>query len=336
MKTLRKILLPFSWIYAAVIGLRNIFFDWGLFPSKSYDIPVITVGNLSVGGTGKTPMIEYLMRLLKDDHEIATLSRGYKRETSGFHLLEGDEMVKLTGDEPLQFKTKFPNNRIAVAESRQKGIKELRKLSPPPEIILLDDAFQHRKVKPGLSILMTTYDKLYTKDVLLPAGNLREPKSGADRADIVVVSKCPQDLTAAQQVAIENELQLKSYQRLFFSYIAYADYLTNGQSKMPLGIPEEFCLVTGIANPTPLVSHLKQRKADFLHSRFSDHHNFTKVEIETLKKEPLVVTTEKDFMRLKEYLSLDKLFYIPIKQEFVTNKFRFDREILNAVKDEEV
>lgn len=333
MQDLRKILFPFGWLYGGIVWLRNKFFDWKILSSKSYDFPVICVGNLSVGGTGKSPMIEYLIDLLKDKTQVATLSRGYKRKTEGFYLLNGEENASETGDEPLQFKTKFPKIHVAVDENRQHGIDKLCQLQPKPNVILLDDAFQHRKVTPNFSILLTAYDSLYKTDLMLPAGNLREPKSGANRANIVVVTKCPGNLSVEKQEKIKSKLKLKPSQSLYFSYIAYADFFTNGNKKISLNEIDRFCLVTGIAKPKPLVDHLKSKDLDFEHKRFPDHHNFSEKEIVSLRKEEIIITTEKDFMRLKGDLPKEKLFYLPIKTNFIGEKDKFDREILNFINN---
>src|SRR5699024_2798212 len=275
MRKFRKLLLPFAWLYGWIVWLRNKCFDWGWLSSKKYDFPVVCVGNLSIGGTGKSPMIEYLVSLLGDNNDLATLSRGYKRKTTGFYLLKGDETAAQVGDEPLQFKIKYPQLSVAVCENRQEGNAHLRKMHPRPEVILLDDAFQHRRVNPGGSILLTAYGSLYADDVMLPAGNLREPVSGAQRAQIVVVSKCPIDISDKEKQHIQHQLQLRPFQSLYFSTIRYADFLTNGQQKLRLEDLDEFCLVTGIAKPGPLLNYLDNNNVGFVHRKFPDHHHFT-------------------------------------------------------------
>src|SRR5690606_12215617 len=216
MKLLRKILFPFSLLYGGITAQRNWFYDIGLLISKAYDFPVICVGNLSTGGTGKSPMIEFLISFLKDEHKIAVLSRGYKRKTTGFREVLKTSMVEEVGDEPLQFKQKFPEVTVAVCEDRQTGIEKLQKTA---EVILLDDAFQHRKVKASLNILLTSFDKLYSNDCMLPAGNLREPKFGAKRADIIVVTKCPENIENTKMEAIKRRLKPKPHQEIYFSKI---------------------------------------------------------------------------------------------------------------------
>ena len=329
MSIIRKILFPFALLYGIVMLLRNFFYELGVFKSSSFQFPVICVGNLSVGGTGKSPMIEYLLTLLIANHKTATLSRGYGRNSSGFHLLEGNETAEMVGDEPLQFKSKFRRAIIAVDEKRTRGISMLRSGSSP-EVILLDDAFQHRKVKAGLNILLTTYNELYIDDFILPTGNLREPASGAQRAQIIVVTKCPKNLTVKKQIQIKKRLKLKNYQKLFFSYIEYSNKVYSAKpGKLISSISDEkITLVTGIANPQPLCDYLDQLHMDFEHLDFPDHHKFTKEDLNRIMEAPLVLTTEKDFMRLKGGMSHPNLYYIPIKMKFIGSKaLEFDQQI---------
>lgn len=331
MSSARKLLYPFSLLYGGVMLLRNKLYDRGIFSSEAYDIPVIAVGNLSVGGTGKSPMVEYLISLLKEDHRVATLSRGYKRSTKGFHLLSGKESAAEVGDEPLQFKNKFPEITVAVDESRRHGIDQLLKQVPPPEVIILDDAFQHRKVTAGLYLLLTPYGNLYKDDLVLPAGNLREPGSGAARADIVVVTKCPTNLSSGEREDIKNRLRLKSGQELFFSGISYSHNIFGKNSVLPLEELQKrhFTLVTGIANPKPLVEHLESHSLQFEHLAFPDHHNFTASEIKELQSKELILTTEKDYMRLKNELLGENLFYLPITTRLLERQDNFERQVLD-------
>ncbi len=326
MKLLTKMLAPLALIYKGILFLRNKLYDKNLISSKSYPFPVICVGNLRVGGTGKSPMIEYLLRLIGENAPVAVLSRGYKRSSKGFFLLKGTETAKQVGDEPLQFKRKFPGASIAVDEKRQHGIEELRKSGNPPEIILLDDAFQHRKVRAGLSILLTSYGDLYTDDHALPAGNLREPQSGAKRANIIVVTKCPADLSAKEQEKIKKKLDPKKNQSLYFSSIEYSGKITNETSTKPLEEIDGFTLVTGIADPRPLVDFLGKKKR-FNHKKFPDHHNFTDSELEMLRKQKIIVTTEKDYVRLKDELEKDQLYYLPIQMKLLDKAENFKKEI---------
>lgn len=332
MKLLRKIFFPIVPIYYVVTSLRNKLFDLNVFKSKSYNLPVICVGNLSVGGTGKTPMIEYLIRLLKDDNTLATLSRGYKRSTSGFKLANGKTKVDEIGDEPYQFYQKFQDILVAVDENRQHGIDELLKLDNSPEVILLDDAFQHRKVKAGFNILLTTYSNLYADDIMLPTGDLREPRKGAERADIVVVTKCPTCISDIEKNSIRNKLNLNDNQSLFFSSIAYEDSVFNDNETHTVSElkDKDFTLVTGIANSKPLVDYLKSESLNFEHLNYKDHYNFTGKDLEFLNQKQLIITTEKDFVRLNNQLTKAKSFYLPIKVE-IDNANEFNKLVKEFV-----
>lgn len=312
MKLLRKILFPIVPFYYGVTWLRNILYDSGIKASKTYDLPIICVGNLSVGGTGKTPMIEYLIGLLKEEYKLATLSRGYKRKTEGFQLANEMSTADSIGDEPFQFYSKFKNSiQVAVDSNRQNGIQNLQKLNP--DVILLDDAFQHRKVKARFNILLTTYANPYYTDMVLPTGDLREPRSGAVRAQIIVVTKCPNGLGELEKSEIVNRIKPKAYQSVFFSTITYSGVLISEGESKTLDKLRDFTLVTGIANASPLVQFLKDKHLNFEHLNYKDHHDFSLQDIDTLKNKTLIITTEKDFMRLKQYDVLkDKLFYLPI------------------------
>jgi len=314
MKILRSIFLPIVPIYYVVTWFRNKLYDLGIKKSRSFDFPLICVGNLSTGGTGKTPMIEYLINLLKSDYKIATLSRGYKRTSQGFQLGDDKSTVHVLGDEPFQFYSKFKNDiQVAVDASRCQGITTLRALENPPEIILLDDAYQHRQVKAGFNILLTTYANPYFKDMVLPTGNLREPRAGSKRANIIVVTKCPNDLTETDKKTYINSIKPEHHQHVFFSSIGYSERLFSAEDSILITELTDFALVTGIANPLPLVGFLKRKNLAFEHLNFKDHHHFTFEDISNLEKKSCIVTTEKDFMRLKQYESLkDKLFYLPI------------------------
>jgi len=328
MKMLRKLLLPFSILYGIIVWLRNKLYDWGVKKSIKFEVPVICVGNLSVGGTGKSPMIEYLIRLLKQENKVATLSRGYKRESEGFYLLKGNENAANVGDEPLQFKTKFPTIQVAVDEERVRGISNLLQLKNAPQIILLDDAFQHRKVTPSFSILLTPYNDLYIDDLILPAGNLRESKIGAKRADAIVVTKCPNNMNSQQMEKITGRLKKKVDLPVFFSAITYGKIIFNLENTTKtLKDVKRFTLVTGIANPTPLISYLKKEGLVFEHLQYPDHYNFRKNDIEKLEQLEFILTTEKDFMRLKNQLSSENLFYIPIEIEILNNANSFKKLI---------
>lgn len=326
MHKLREILLPFSWLYGGITSLRNQLYDRDIFESRRYDLPVISVGNLSVGGTGKSPMVEYLIALLSSRYRVATLSRGYKRSSSGFYLLKGDEQAREVGDEPLQFKRKYPSALVAVDEVRTRGIETLLALPEPPEVILLDDAFQHRKVVAGLNILLTSYDNLYSNDFLLPAGNLRESIHGRKRAHLVIVTKCPLSLSRKEQDEIARQLKLFPNQKLFFTGIGYSEQIFSHKKPIPLSefLDMEFVLVTGIAKPAPLVAYLHSMGLKFKHLSFPDHHNFTTKELKMLRKYKLLLTTEKDYMRLKGEMEDKQLYYLPIKSTFLSRAEDFN------------
>ena len=314
---MRKILFPIVPLYHTVTWFRNRCYDTGIFKSKQYNFPVICVGNLSVGGTGKTPMIEYLIKLLKNENTVATLSRGYKRKSKGFQMANNRSSASTIGDEPFQFYQKFEDIIVSVDSDRQNGIAELSKITNPPDVILLDDAFQHRKVKAGFNVLLTTYDRLYVNDFVLPTGDLREPKSGAKRADIIVVTKCPDNLITEAKIKVVNLLKPLTSQPVFFSRIIYSKTMHSAQNSKPiLDIKNDmFTLVTGIANPTPMLNYLTTEGCNFNHLNFKDHHNFTDVEIELLNTKSLVLTTEKDFTRLKGRVDASILYYLPIAVE---------------------
>ena len=330
MKLFRYILFPFVPIYYLATWTRNKLYDLGIKKSISYDFPVICVGNLSVGGTGKTPMIEYLIKLLKDDYKVATLSRGYKRKTDGFQLADENATAESLGDEPFQFYNKFENDiLVAVDSDRRNGINNLRDLDAKPDLILLDDAFQHRKVKAGFNIMLTTFSNLFTEDIVLPTGDLRESKSGAKRANIIIVTKCPKDLDVSEKSRIINKVNPEKHQHVFFSSIVYSNELISNTSTKKVSDLKDFTLVTGIANANPLVNFLNEKDLKFEHLNFKDHHHFSEQDILQLEKQKLIVTTEKDFMRLKQYESLkDKLFYLPI-----TVAIDNDTEINALIKD---
>lgn len=334
MNLLRKILIPTVPVYQGITWLRNYCFDKDVLKSKSYNFPIICVGNLSVGGTGKTPMIEYLIQLLKEDYFVGTLSRGYGRQTKGFLLADDKVTAKTIGDEPFQFYKKFADIIVSVGEDRQHAIEQLLKLDKAPEILLLDDAFQHRKVKAGLNILLTSYNDLYVNDMVLPTGNLREPKSGAKRADLIIVTKCPEHVGVDEQEKIKRDLTIESHQELYFSSISYSQEIFSKDAKMDLEDLKSnpFTLVTGIANPRPLVDYLNKKGFEFNHEAFKDHHDFSASEISEFEKKQLIVTTEKDYMRLRDRLKNNNLYYLPIASE-ILNKDKFNNKITSFIRN---
>lgn len=317
------------------MAVRNVFYNNGIFSSVRFNVPVIAVGNLSTGGTGKTPQTEYLIRLLSPLYNVAVLSRGYGRKTKGYVLADESAAAHILGDEPFQFYTKFKNIiQVAVDANRVEGINKLLKLSPAPDVIVLDDAYQHRKVQAGFYILLTAYGDIYADDFILPAGNLRESRGGAARAGIIVVTKCPPGISADEQDAIKKRLNPGSSQKVFFSCIAYDDLVYSSSTKSVAEIKAQpKVLVAGIAKPQPFYKHLQQQ-GDVVKT-YPDHHDFTEAEIKELiqlSETKPIVTTEKDYMRLNGRLPEDRLFYLPIKSHFINSSDDFDKTILNYVE----
>ncbi|MAY23337.1 MAG: tetraacyldisaccharide 4'-kinase [Flavobacteriaceae bacterium] len=328
----RKFLYPFSILYDGVTSLRNYAYDKGWKESTEFEVPVICVGNLSVGGTGKSPMVELLVQFLKEDYKVAVLSRGYKRKSKGFLKVTESATSEMVGDEPLQIKRKFPEITVAVCANRREGIQ---KLQGKAEVILLDDAFQHRKVKPAFSILLTAFDSLFIEDYLLPAGNLRESRRGAYRADIIVVTKCPDRVPYAKLQEIQFRMQLDPEQSIYFSRIGYDPFIYGKTEQLPLDYlkGKPFTLITGIAKPQPLVNFLKGKKFEFQHKRFPDHHHFSDSEINTLQREELILTTEKDFQRLSHRIQKKAFYFLPIKTEILHEReAAFKKEVLNRLE----
>jgi len=335
MNLLRKILFPFAILYGFITSIRNFLFDKGILKSTSFDLPVIAVGNLSVGGTGKTPQIEYLIRLLSDKYKVATLSRGYKRKSEGFVLADENSNAEILGDEPFQFYQKFPNVLVAVDANRTNGIQQLLSQKEKPEIILLDDAYQHRKVKAGFYILLTAYGDLYADDFMLPTGNLRESRSGAERASVVVVTKCPKNLSEEQQTSIRLKLKLSSSQQVFFTFIDYDEEIYSKKEKIAVSEikSESKLLLAGIAKPKPFFDYLKNENDECL--TFPDHHHFSDADLEAIQGKAngrKIITTEKDYVRLKDSKLVSQLYYLPIKSSFINYKQNFDASILEYIK----
>lgn len=330
MKLLRKILFPVSIIYWVVTYIRNLCFDTGVFKSKSYPIPVIAIGNLSVGGTGKTPQTEYLIDLLSKKYNLALLSRGYKRKTKGYLLAEKGVLAEDLGDESYQVFQKFPEIKVVVSESRQLGIENLMKQTET-NLVLLDDAFQHRKVKAGFYIVLTAFDDLFCEDYILPFGNLREPSLGKKRAHVVVVTKCPTNLSETQKMATLKKLQLPKHIKVFFSSINYASEAISETGIINLkDIKEENkIIVAGIAKPQYFVEKVKSNLNDEI-LIYPDHYNFTDNEVEILRQKAVtqkIITTEKDYVRLANK-NIKNLFYLPIKTSFLFEEGKlFDAEI---------
>ena len=332
MKLLRKILFPIAIIYWLVTFIRNWLYDVGFFKSKSYNLPIIAIGNLSAGGTGKTPHTEYLIRLLKDKYKVAVLSRGYKRSTKGFVLANETISAHELGDESYQIKAKFPDITVAVCEDRQTGIEKLIS-EINPDVILLDDAFQHRKVKAGFYVLLTAYDDLFADDYILPFGNLRESAMGKKRANLVIVTKCPTVLSEQEQEKVKRKLKVKV--PVFFTSIAYDTEVFGIENNIKVSeiITKEKVIVAGIAKPKYFIDYLNSGKDKVL--IYPDHHNFSNQEItelNSLAQDKTIVTTEKDFVRLNGKIKFDKLFYLPIKVNFLNSENEFQTLISKNIK----
>ncbi len=362
MKTI--LLLPVLLIWAIILRIRNALYDFNVLSSYSFeDSPkTISIGNLNVGGTGKSPHIEYIIRILNSklrtdkEPQVATLSRGYKRKSKGFKLANFQSTATEIGDEPLQFFKKFQNIIVAVDERRVRGVKNLKKLFPSIKVVLLDDAFQHRKIKPGLSILLTNYSKPYTEDNLFPIGNLREPAYASQRADIIIVSKSSKYISPLEKRIIREKLNPKPYQSIYFSFIQY---------QMPRALNEvdkfsneinlkqtkpSVLLITGIAKPEPLLEYLKDKTNSINHVKFPDHHSYSAKDIEKINLEfeqiyegnKIILTTEKDAMRLKNSELTPSLlplpiYYIPIEVKLgEKDTEELNKQILNYVREDKI
>lgn len=347
-------LLPLSWLYGAVVSARNKLFDWNIFKQKQFpEVSVICVGNLTVGGTGKTPHIEYLIELLKPKYKVAVLSRGYKRQTAGFILANADSGYSEIGDEPFQIKRKFPDIVVAVDRNRRNGIERLLQLpeSQKPEVILLDDGFQHRWVKPSYAVVLSDYNRPIYEDTLLPAGRLRETIGSLTRANIVLVTKCPKDMKPIDMRIASNSFKLFPYQSLMFTTTTYGQLIPLEENRKPLALPEivdkEVLLVTGIASPDPLVKKLNEFSSKVKHLAFPDHHNFIENDLETIAEQfseltenkRMIVITEKDAVRLSSFKNISEdivpfVYYIPIKVSFIDEEeqMQFNKKILNHVR----
>ncbi len=350
---IRVLLSPFAFFYNCVTWLRNQLFEWKLLPSKKYPIPVICIGNISVGGTGKTPFTEYLIALLKKQYRLATLSRGYKRVTKGFIRVETNHTASEVGDEACQLKQKFPDILVTVDGNRRRGINHLLALPEKerPNVILLDDAMQHRYVTPSLTIMLTEFHTMYYEDHLLPVGNLRESIKGVYRSDIVVVTKCKDIIKPIDLRIIEKNMMLMANQHLYFSKFRYHSLVPLYPSLAihPCSLndicEEELLLIAGIVDPQPLIDRLKAAKATIQLFKFTDHHPFTVTDIQRIdagfqklsSPKKRIITTEKDAMRLKTLPFIpDKwkpfLYYIPVSVEFLFEQGEsFDARIFTHV-----
>ncbi|MBQ1972992.1 MAG: tetraacyldisaccharide 4'-kinase [Paraprevotella sp.] len=344
-------LLPFSWIYGIGVKVRNALFDMGILKSKSYDVPVICIGNITVGGTGKTPHTEYLIKLLSEKYKVAVLSRGYKRKSEGYVLADANTPMEMIGDEPYQMKQKFEQVYVAVDKNRRRGIERLcaDKITADTDVILLDDAYQHRYVKPGVNILLVDYHRMIGEDKLLPAGRLREPSKGKDRAHIVIVTKCPADIKPMGFRVLQKALHLYPYQKLFFSTFKYGKmsqlFGSEERNLATLRLDEHILLLTGIASPEQMRMDLERYTKNITSLAFDDHHFFDEKDVALINeafaqikaKEKIIITTEKDATRLKNTEGLSEavkeaLFVLPIEVEIMQNqKDSFNEKILSYV-----
>lgn len=311
LKSLRFLLYPFSLLYGLVIWIRNRLFDKETLRSMQFDFPVICIGNLSVGGTGKTPMAEYIIGMLRGKYKLACLSRGYKRKTQGFVLAEEGVQSTDLGDEPMQIHLKYPEVTVAVVKDRILGIPQLLKEKPETEVIIMDDAFQYREVRAGINILLTDYNHLYTRDRMLPVGNLRDSKSSSSRADIIVVTKCTPNLNKNNREDIIRELNPLPHQQVYFTEIAYGKpyHLFTGKELSSSHQGGDILLVCGIANPRPLQEAVHHIADDYEMLRYSDHHRFTEADVQKIvsrfvglkNTEKIILTTEKDAVKLTRF-----------------------------------
>lgn len=343
---MRILLLPISFFYHIALAIRHQLYDWKLLRSHRFEMPLICIGNLNLGGTGKTPHTEHLVELLRDTYRVATLSRGYGRASKGFRMADGACSYQDIGDEPVQYHTKYPEITVAVDEDRVEGVQRLMALPTPPEVILLDDAFQHRHIEAGLNILLTEYGHLYTDDHLVPAGSLRDLKKASQRADIIVVSKSPKDLDDEAKASIIRQLQPMEHQTVFFSYLEYATPrpLNEAGERHSFSSDDSVLLFSGIANPQPLVEELQGRFANVDTLRFPDHHSYSETDVQAILrrldrmegKNKIIITTEKDEARLRNSPYLCQFETVPLFAAPVSIRFeeeeKYHEEILSYVR----
>jgi tetraacyldisaccharide 4'-kinase len=346
---IRVLLLPIALLYGLVVGLRNLLYRTGVLRSVRFDLPVISVGNLTVGGTGKSPHIEYMIGWLSEYLDVAVLSRGYGRKTEGFRMVTTIDTVNESGDEPLQFKRKFPQIPISVSESRALGIPELVKRNPSTQCVLLDDAFQHLAVTPGLNIMLTEFSKPFTRDWLLPSGRLREWRHGYRRADVIIVTKCPADLTEAQRQKLIYEIDPYTWQRIYFSKYAYGtpyDMLRPDQRR-PFDLNTDVLLVSAIANTDYLLKYVGGEARSVQTIEYEDHHYFEEDELNDIlkrfermeRKEKIIITTEKDATRLELHADFFwknnlPIYVLPVEVAFCDNdELAFQEDVKQVLLD---
>lgn len=328
-------LSPLAMLYGSGIYLRNYLYKNGILQSAKFDLPIISVGNLTVGGTGKTPHVEFLVRHLRQYLKVATLSRGYKRSLPGFLVVHPQHSAKQVGDEPIQFKRKFPDIMVAVSEDRVFAIPKMLMIDDELKVVVLDDAFQHRALSPGLNILLTEYGYPFFKDYLLPAGRLREHRSGVSRADVIIASKCPIKFTEADRKEFLGQLKPEPHQAVYFSYFVYGTpyHLFDGMNRLVLNKEIDVLLISAVARPEYLVDYLEMSTKSVLNMEYADHHLFTKPDIgrlfETFEKmdgeNKIIITTEKDAVRLylhQEFIHKHQLpvYVLPVEVVFHFNE----------------
>lgn len=348
---IRILLSPFALLYGLVVSVIYFSYDTGLLKASRFSVPVIGIGNLSMGGAGKTPHVEYLIELLKDYINVATLSRGYKRKTSGFRFVTHEDTALTAGDEPVQYRRKYRDILVAVAESRAYAIPAMIRQYPDIQAILLDDAFQHRSVKPGLSIMLTPYDSMFYDDYLLPAGRLREWRSGYRRADIIIVSKCPESMSGTEKEEMTRKINPLPQQQVYFTRYRYADPYDfyDNFSRISLSASVDVILLSAIANTDYLLSYLEPRVGSVIEVEYEDHHVFDKYDIDRIirihkeqSSKPIILTTEKDAVRLemhKETLQQHgiRVYVLPVQVKFHFDESqKFDASIRNFLLDFEV
>jgi tetraacyldisaccharide 4'-kinase len=341
LKSFRYLLFPISFLYGIVIWIRNWLFDKNIIKSAAFNFPIICVGNLAVGGTGKTPMTEYLVSVLDDEFKTATLSRGYKRKTKGFAIADDSTTAIHIGDEPMQFHRKFPNLIVAVGEERLVAIPQLLHARPDTEVIILDDAFQHRQVRAGHNIVLTDYRNLYTRDLILPAGDLRDVKSSIKRAQTIIVTKCKPDISEEERKQISAEINPRPGQQLYFTQIVYNSPYQLFTREIKEVLPTtDILLLTGIANPKPLKEYLTANVHAYDMIRYPDHHIFSSDDLKDILKQfariesddKIILTTEKDGVRLEKFskeLSQYPIYVLPIKHRFL---FGADEQFQQEIK----
>lgn len=347
---IREWLLPLSWLYGLGVWIRSLLFKIGILKSRAFDIPIISVGNITVGGSGKTPHVEYLVKLLKEDMKVAVLSRGYKRKSRGYVLADAQTPMPRIGDEPYQMKEKFTDVYVAVDRKRTRGICRLMedKDTDDVDVILLDDAFQHRYVKPGINILLVDYHRLIIYDKLLPAGCLREPQKGKERADIVIVTKCPKDLRPMEYRVLTKAMQLYPYQSLYFTSLEYSPirqlFGEEERDVDSLKTDERVLLLTGIASPKQLLHDLQIHTCNIQQMFYADHHQFTAKDVRHINQHfaaipqpKLIITTEKDAARLRYTKGLSDevkqhLFVLPVHIRFMHGQEEFNNKIISYVQ----